>query len=123
MTALAVHADKKSINSFHYWLLIFNYEAPCNFQRSQIPPIKQVLQVRAAPVGRQTYLQLTGPPASFLCMSASNGFRAAANHCRVCLDEACLNSEIPGLGPRDAWKRRAPSCRSTMAAQTCCQAP
>ena len=50
---MAAHADKKSINSFHYWLLIFNYEAPCNFQRSQIPPIKQVLQVGAAPVGWQ----------------------------------------------------------------------
>jgi len=38
-------ADKKSINSFHYWLIIFNYDAPCAFKPGQIPPIKQVLQV------------------------------------------------------------------------------
>lgn len=64
LTAVAARADKKSINSFHYWLLIFNYEAPCNFQHSQIPPIKQVLQVGEVHMVWKVPLRLSGAGAA-----------------------------------------------------------
>lgn len=43
LTADHCFTDKKEISDFEYWLLIFNYEAPCLNQTA--PPFLDVLQV------------------------------------------------------------------------------
>lgn len=36
-------ADKTNLDGFEFWLIIFNYQAPCGW--SPIPPIHDVIQV------------------------------------------------------------------------------
>ncbi len=36
-------ADKGQLQGFEFWLVIFNYDAPCGFM--SVPPIRQLIQV------------------------------------------------------------------------------
>jgi hypothetical protein len=46
------------LQDFHFWLVIFNYEAPCG--SADAPPLRHVLQVPPSP----PELSASGPPAT-----------------------------------------------------------
>lgn len=42
-------ADKGQLEGFEFWLLIFNYNAPCGF--TSVPPIRELIQVSRGLLG------------------------------------------------------------------------
>ena len=38
-------ADKTRLEGFQYWLVIFNYDAPCNITSTDVPRIQDLVQV------------------------------------------------------------------------------
>ena len=54
----AARADKSALQDFHYWLIIFNYEAPCG--SADAPPLRHVLQVLLACATFGSWISLAG---------------------------------------------------------------
>ena len=50
-----IRADKSALQDFHFWLVIFNYEAPCG--SIEAPRLRHVLQVLQAPAGRKVCMR------------------------------------------------------------------